>query len=163
MKKGIALFFAFVLILQSGFANGTLKRSTTVLVKTVGIIDSEQRTNSSFVIAQAVRDSEGNIVIAEGAPVITDVQMTSKRSVGRSGSVEVRLKSVNTVNGQTIDLIGGTIIQPKDIKGMVLGVGLGLGLTIAWPMLFFLFKKGDAAFILDGTIINGNPVTDYSF
>lgn len=163
MKKGISLFFAFIFVLQLGLANSTLKRSTPILVKTVGVIDSQQKTKSSFVIAQAVRDSGSNIVITEGTPVIADVKMKSKRFVGRSGSVEIILKSVSTVDSQNVILTGGTTIQPEDQKAFVLGIGLGLGLTIAWPMLFFLFKKGDTAVLLDGTVINGYPATDYSF
>ena len=54
------------------------------------------------------------------------------------------MNSVKSVDGQDIRLNGKYTKRVK-FTGKVLGIGLGVGLTIVWPMLAYLAKKGDPA------------------
>lgn len=163
--KRIGTFVCALLILsQTGFASGNLKKSAAVPVKSVSIVDSDEESTVKLIVAEDVKDSNGKIVIKSGTPVTADVQLTPRKSIGRSGAIDIKLSSVETVEGETIRLIGGTTVKPKDIRGKVLGISLGVGLaTPLVPMLFYMFKKGNPAVLPEGTIIYGNPVTDYTF
>lgn len=163
MKRIIATCLAFLMFFQIGYSNGMLKKSTTISVKNTETIDSQQKKSYQFVVSKDVKDSQGNVVIAEGASVAVDLNLKSKKSVGKSGLIDVKLKSVEAVNGEIIELTGGVTVKPDNSKGKVLGVGLGVGLTLFPLMLLYLIKKGDAAILPQNTTITGNPLMEYTF
>ncbi|HUH75254.1 MAG TPA: hypothetical protein VLZ75_12740 [Chitinophagales bacterium] len=163
MKKRIALFFAFTIIFQLGYANGILKNSSTIPVKNVVKIDSENFDKIyEFIVSKDIKDVNGTVLISEGSPVMVDIKIKNRKAVGRSGEIKVNLQSVEAVDGQVIELIGGTTVNPEDIKGKVLGIGLGVGLLLVWPMLLYLLKKGEAAVLDSNTTIIGKPIMDYN-
>jgi hypothetical protein len=162
VKKLSALIFAFTMIFQLGYANGILKRSSTIPVKNVQKIEgNNSKAVYEFIVAKDIKDNNGNIVIPEGSPVNVDLKIKNRKPVGRSGEVTVKLKSVEDINGQIIELIGETSVKPDDINGKVLGISLGVGLLILPPMLLYLLKKGEAAVLDSNTTILGNPIMDY--
>lgn len=144
-----------------GMANGILKRTTTIPVRVNDEINSQKSENIGFVVARDIRDTNNNVVIAERSPVIADVKLKKRKSIGKSGKIKVDLKSVETINGDVIELVGKLKVEPEDQKGKVLGVGLGVGLTILPIMLLYLIKRGNEAVTNSGTIINAQPVMDY--
>jgi hypothetical protein len=163
MKKTTALFFAFVMIFQFGYANGILKSTSTISVKNTEKIDSENSKRTyDFVVSQNIKDANGTILIAEGAPVKVDLRVESKRSLGKSGEIRVNLISVKAVDGQEVFMTGEVKDNPKDHKGKVLGISLGIGLTLLWPMLLYMLKKGETATLNSNTTITGKPIMDYN-
>ncbi|MCO5231752.1 MAG: hypothetical protein M9958_11435 [Chitinophagales bacterium] len=164
MKKISALFMAFLVVFQMGYANGILKSSTSIPIRNVESISSEsQNTVYEFQVIKDIKDSQGNIIIAEGTPVLVDLKVKKSKSIGKAGVVDIKLKSVETIDGKTVDLKGGIVIEPESSKGKVLGIGLGVGLLLTWPMLLYLIKKGDKAVLSENTTIIGNPIMDYEF
>ncbi|MCO5233340.1 MAG: hypothetical protein LC105_00345 [Chitinophagales bacterium] len=162
MKRLSALFMAFLMIFQMGYANGILKSSTSIPIRNVEAISSETKNATyQFQVIKDIKDSKGNVVITEGTPVLVDLKLKNRKSVGKAGVVDVKLKSVQAVDGQTIDLRGGVAVEPENIQGKVLGVGLGVGLFLFPLMLLYLIKKGDKAVLSENTTIIGNPIMDY--
>ncbi len=163
MKKVIALFFASTMIFQMGYANGILKSSSTIPIKNVEKIDGKNAKKTyEFVVSKDIKDNNGSVLISEGAPVMVDLKIKNRKAVGRSGEISVNLKSVEAVDGQLIELLGETSVKPDDQKGKVLGIGLGVGLLLFFPMLLYLLKKGDAAVMDSNTTILGKPIMDYN-
>lgn len=162
MKKATSLFFAFIMICHIGYADGILKSSSTIPVKNVEKIESQNaKSVYEFVVSKDIKDPNGKILIAEGSPVVVDLQTKKTKAIGRSGEIIIKLKSVEAVDGQEIELTGDISIKPEDIQGKVLGISLGVGLLLFPPMLLYLLKKGDTAVLDSNTTILGKPIMDY--
>ena len=152
MKKRSVLFLG-IFCLSTLFA-GVLKIGTMIPVKLLNAISSESAESPSFVIASNIIDENGKNLINEGTPVMAEVKKTKKRSIGRPGLLEVKFLYTQAVDGQNIMLNGISLQEGENKKGEVLGVSLGIGLTIFWPMLIYMVKKGESAQLENGMIFS---------
>ncbi len=141
MKKTISTFFLLVFITHIGYSNALLKRTTSIPVRLNEDLSSKEQKSAGFFVDKDIKDSNGKIVIPEGTEVLADVNLKKKKSVGKSGEILINLISVEDVNGNIIKLNGKYEVSPKDIKGKVLGVGLGVGLFLLFPMLLYLIPN----------------------
>ncbi|MBR1889958.1 MAG: hypothetical protein IJ816_04955 [Alloprevotella sp.] len=155
MKK-IAFFLSVLCIGLSATAQ-TLPNNTQVPVQFTSELSSKDTStfSSGIVVATDVKDNAGKILIKAGTPVVATLTSKKARGVGRPGMLEVEYVSTKAVDGTLIKLYGKTTQEGENRKGKVLGVGLGVGLTVLWPMLFYLCKKGGQAVIPAGMIVTG--------
>lgn len=108
-------------------------------------------------------DRNGKVLIKAGTPVELNAETTPAKGVGKPGSINLKFISTKSVDGQFIKLNGGYSAVGEDRKGKALGVGLGVGLFLLFPMLAYMAKKGGAAHIPSNTIVTNIPVLgDYS-
>jgi len=162
MKKITSFCLVFLMLFQIAFAGSVLRDGSAITVRSLDNLNSQEGATTGFVVEKDVMDNNGQVVIEAGAPVVVDIKLEKNKPVGRPGAITITLVSVQSKNGQVIGLRGGQTISPESSKGKVLGISLGLGLTIVWPMIFYLFKKGDAAFMPAGTTINGTINGSYN-
>lgn len=160
MKKR-SILFAGLFVYATLFA-GVLKVGTMIPIKLLNSISSESKESPGFVIASNIKDENGKNLINEGTPVTAEVKKMRRKTIGRPGSLEVKFIYTQAVDGQNIMLNGLFLQEGENKMGEVLGVSLGVGLTILWPMLIYMVKKGGSAQLGNGMIFsNITPLAEY--
>lgn len=106
-------------------------------------------------------NGNGDVLIRRGTPIELDAQVVRAKGVGKPGSVFLRCLTTQAVDGQVINLQGSYEKTGESRKGTALGVGLGVGLTVCWPVLFCLCIKGEQVVVPENTmihnvVVNGN-------
>lgn len=123
---------------------------------------SERISNISAIIENNVYDSSHErVVVKRGTPVNLSSQIVKAKGLGKPGSIRIDCLSTTAVDGQTINLIGGINVEGDDNKGVAIGCGVGLGVTILCPIgfLFFLIK-GENVEVPANTIIQNVVIND---
>lgn len=128
---------------SSGFIDATILNE----------VSSENEDKVLIQVSHNVIDANGRILIKEGTPIQCNIEKTKRKGVGKPGSIKITMNSVKSVDGQDIRLNGKYTKEGQNLQGKVLGIGLGVGLTIVWPMLAYLAKKGDPAIIGANTVV----------
>ena len=96
-----------------------------------------------------------NVVVRAGSiakGLVTRAEMA--KGLGKQGSIEVQIKSVVSVDGQLIPVVGNNIYQQGEDK-QTLAIVLGVVLC-----LLFLTMKGKNAEIPVGTTVDANTATN---
>jgi hypothetical protein len=109
-----------------------------------------QTAVGAFVPARVWRDVivDGNILIKGGTRATTKVaSITGRKVFGIKGKMSIAAVETTTVDGQTVFLTGG---YNKEGKSRM-GVSLGVGLLLLWPVLFV---PGKAAELPAGTVMD---------
>lgn len=153
MKK-ITLLTLITFSVLNIFAGGTLRNGTILIVTLTSDIKSESKTQPTFIVTNDVKDSNGNILISQGTPVLTETKTTKRKGVGKGGKIDIKFISTTSTDGQNILLNGTKNEEGESKRGKALGIGLGVGLALLPPMLAYMAKKGDPAEIKSGTIIS---------
>lgn len=159
MKKFIAVLFSAQIVLSpfyfsfSQTGRGILPHGAAVPVKFSKKLSSDDSQDVQAIVASDVVDSEGNKLIASGAPVEVSIAKTPSKSVGKAGSLAIAVKSTKAVDGQTIDLSGNQLVNGKNRSGAAWTL-TGVGCFVIPPFNFlFLLMKGRPAVIADTTIL----------
>ena len=167
MKTVICTSLAFLLCAGMPLWGHELRNGQPVQVRLTSPIDTKlakKKTNVQVtaIVEQDVR-AEGSDVtlIRRGTPIEMDAHVVRAKGVGKPGSVSLRCLSTQAVDGWQINLQGMLTQTGKSRKGTALGVGLGVGLTVCWPVLFCLCIKGEQVVIPENTmiynvVVNGN-------
>lgn len=151
--KTIATFFLVIFTFSNILAGGILKTGTPVIITSTSDIKSEIKSPPNFVVTTDVKDINGNILIKQGTPVNVEIKNKRRSGVGKPGEIDIKFISTTSSDGQTIMLNGSLHEEGENKKGKALGVGLGVGLLLLFPMLAYMAKKGGSAVIKSGTII----------
>ena len=126
--------------------------------------NSKSHIQPTAIIEKDVRNEDGKVLISRGTPVNFVCDTHKSKGMGKPGEVKLNFTSTTAVDGQEIALQGVYGVRGNDRKGVALGVGLGTGLTVLFPVGFFFFCiKGEPVTIPDGTIITGNIVVNENY
>jgi len=115
----------------------------------------------TVIVSSNIKDNLGNVLIKKVSLVFVEFQNKRRKVVGKPGEINLLLKSTNSVDGQIILLSGNYMVAGENLRGKVLGIGIGVGVLLVWPMLFYLLKKGGEAELPSNTMILGSIVSDY--
>ncbi|MBR5531835.1 MAG: hypothetical protein IKU59_00790 [Bacteroidales bacterium] len=153
-----------VLFCASAYANVPLGNGQIIPIMINDAVSSSEGGSASATVLTDVKSLQGDILISKGTPVILKIEKTSKKGVGKPGKVSINCISVNSVDGQAIQLNGNVTAEGKNKRGKALGLGLGLtftgfGAIIGLPCL--AIKGGDAV-IEQGTLINAQVMGYYN-
>lgn len=161
--KTIALFFLFTFSIPNIFSFGVLKSGTPVIIRLQNDIKSEKSEQPVFIVAADIKDLEGNLLIAQGTPVNAEFKSKKRKGVGKQGEIDIKFIFTTSTDGQIILLNGTAHEEGENLKGKALGVGLGVGLLLLFPMLAYMAKKGGSAQMKSGTIISSvTTISEYS-
>lgn len=159
--KGFCLFMAATTFNLSTFAAIPLRRGTQVPVRLVEKMSSKKSTTPNAIVDTDVKAADGTVVIKGGTPVNVESKVKKAKGTGKPGTINIKFVSTTAVDGTRIALEGSNVeVEGKNKRGVALGVGLGLGLTIVWPLLFVMCKKGGQA-VIDANTLYNNIYTAY--
>ena len=134
----------------------TLKAGTNIQLETVSAIYSETAQAGQMVDFKVTRDIKVDDVVVIPAGTIAKGQISraeKAKGLGKEGYVEVRIKSLQAVDGQEIYLTGGDIYQEGEDR-QTLAIVLGLVVCI-----LFLTMKGKNAQVPAGYEVNASVAT----
>lgn len=137
---------------------GMLQNGSPIFIRLLNTISSATKDEPNFVVNGDVKDGIGNILIADGTQVRTESTITTRKAIGRPGKIDIKFVSTTAVDGQFITLTGSKSYTAADKKGKVIGVAVGVGLLVVWPMLAYLAKKGDDIEVPAGTMLSNNVI-----
>lgn len=137
---------------------GMLQNGTPIFVKLLNNISSGSTDEPNFVVNGDVKDASGSVLIADGTQVKTEYKATKKKALGRPGTIEIKFISTTSVDNQFITVTGSKNYTAVDKKGKVIGIAVGVGLTLVFPMLAYLAKKGDDIEVSAGTMLTNNII-----
>jgi hypothetical protein len=149
--------FPLVMLMLVAFANMSFRVSpygevvlnagTLVPLETIGVITSQGLTAGQtidFKVRADVKVGE-KVVIAAGSIAKAQVtRVNEPKAIGKQGVVELQVKSVQSVDGKSINLSSGSVYKEGEDR---LGLSIGLGIFIC---LLFLLMKGKNAEIAPG-------------
>lgn len=150
--KTITIFFMLIFSISQVFAGGLLKSGISVPVTLTSDINSESKEQPTFIITSDIKDRAGNILIAQGTPVVTEANIKKRKGVGKPGLIDLKFISTTAIDGQVIMLNGTKHVEGENLKSKALGVGLGVGLLLFPPMLAYMAKKGGSAQMSSGLV-----------
>ena len=140
--KSVAFFMSLLVLFVSWTPPKpavVLKAGTNIPLETLSQISTATIAVGQIIDFRVTRDIVADDVIvieagsiAKGQVVRADVP----KAIGKPGFVEVKVTSVNAVDGQEVFLTGGNVTQEGDDKA-VIAIVLGVFLC-----LLFLLKKG---------------------
>lgn len=145
---------ATIFMTSTLMANGTLQNGTPISVRLQNVVSSSGGSEPEFVIAFDVKDPNGQTLIKEGTPVAVSNDIKKRKSIGKPGKIDVKFESTTTVDGQIVLLNGSKSFSAESKKGKVLGISLGVGIFLFWPMIAYLAKKGDDVTVQPSIITN---------
>ncbi len=124
--------------------------------------NKKTKQNAMAIVDRDVTDISGDkVLIRRGTPVQLSTTVVRAKGVGKAGAIKIDCMSTTAVDGQVVSLLGGLNLQGDDRKGAALGCGLGLGLTILFPVgFFFLCIQGENVEVPANTIIQNVVVND---
>ena len=168
MKKlFIIAAILFSSITTAAYAQKTkLVNGKAISIRITNEVSSKIKQNGSqdiyAIVDRDVVDNTGEtVLIRRGTPVQLASSIVKAKGVGKPGSIKIDCISTTSVDGQYISLQGGLNIQGEDRKGAALGCGLGLGLTVLFPVGFaFLAIQGENVTIPTNTLIQNVVVND---
>ncbi len=144
--------FPLVLLLIVSFANMSfrmnptgeviLNAGTIIPLETIGIISSENLTAGQIIDLKVRTDIKvgDKVVIVGGSIAKAQVTIVKQpKGLGKEGFVELQVKSVQTVDGKTVNLSSGSINKSGSDK-----TGLSIALGIFVCILFLLIKGKNA-------------------
>ena len=149
--------FPLVLLMLVSFANmsfrmkGTgevvLSSGTSIPLETISLISSADLQPGQTIDLKVRADVKVNNVVVIAGGSIAKAQVTKvniPKALGKEGAIELQVKSVQSVDGQTINLSSGSFGKEGQDR---LGVAIGLGVFVC---LLFLLMKGKNAEIAPG-------------
>lgn len=150
----MAIVMAALMTNLSVFAAGPLERGTTLAVRVTSQITSKMEGSPTAMVENDVKDKNGEVLIKRGTPVQLQIDRKRAKGCGKPGYVTVKCVSTTAVDGQTISLEGAVSKEGDSKKGLAIGLGVGLGVTVL-PFVGFAFLaiKGEQAVIEANTII----------
>jgi hypothetical protein len=119
-----------------------LNSGTTIPLETISLISSGSVQPGQTIDLKVRNDIKvgDKIVIAGGALAKAQVTKVSEpKALGKQGIIELQVKSVQAVDGQTINLSSGSFGKEGQDR---LGISIGLGVFVC--LLFLLLKGKDA-------------------
>lgn len=163
-KRIFALIMAVSMVNLSLLASTPLERGTSLSVRITSQITSKKSSTASAIVENDVKGKNGKIVIKRGTPVQLQLNKKSARGCGKAGYVSVKCISTQATDRQNITLEGNISDEGENRKGLAIGLGVGLGLTVLpFVGLAFLAIKGQNAVIESNTIIpNVFVMNDYT-
>ena len=157
LVKKTWLKFPLVLLMIISFANMSfriagagevvLSSGTTIPLETISLISSSDLQPGQTIDLKVRSDVKvgDKVVIAGGSIAKAQVTKVSEpKALGKQGIIELQVKSVQSVDGQTIILSSGSFGKQGEDR---LGISIGLGVFIC---LLFLLMKGKNAEISPG-------------
>ena len=132
-----------------------LKSGTMVAAQVVNTVTSANpHAQPQCIVLSDVEDKAGNVLIAAGTPIECSANIVKAKGAGKPGTIDLKCTSTQTVDGKHVPLSGGIQVVGRDKKGLALGLGLGTGFTILFPIgFFFCCIKGENAEIPASTIL----------
>ncbi len=160
-KPSVLLMLIAVLSLSFTTAGDkvVLPAGAQILLENVGVIESSFVTVGQVIDFKVVYDIkvDQKVVVKAGTIAKGQVQRVEKNGAfGKPGKIEVAIKSVTAVDGQTIYLTGGNLSEEGADK-QTLSIALGIFVCI---LCFFI--KGKNATIPPGTQLNATVATETS-
>ncbi|MES2519330.1 MAG: hypothetical protein V4585_14550 [Bacteroidota bacterium] len=135
----------------------TLSAGTPISLETVQTLTSDSVQAGQTVDFKVRNDIKvGDIVVIKAGSIakglVTRANMA--KGLGKEGQIEIQIKSVSSVDGQQIPVIGNNIYRQGEDK-QTLAIVLGVVLCI-----LFLTMKGKNAEIPAGTTVDANTATN---
>lgn len=162
MKKFLVIFAVILFSLTSYSQNNALKPGTTVYVKLMDVVSSDNLSGQvNAVVDLDVLDENGATLISAGTPVEIVVEKKKSGMIGRAGKINISYVGTTAADGQKITLTGNYKKEGKSRAGLSLGI-TGCGCFILPPFNFLaLLIKGGAVEIpanskLDGATVQTN-------
>lgn len=150
----MAVMMAVLMTNLSIFAAGPLERGTSLSVRLTSQVTSKKQGSPTAMVENDVKSKNGEVLIKRGTPVQLQIDRKRAKGCGKAGYVTVRCVSTTAVDGQNISLEGSVSNEGDNKKGLAIGLGVGLGLTVL-PFVGFAFLaiKGEQAVIEANTVI----------
>ncbi len=149
----ILLFFIYLSTLNSQAER--LDNGTQVTLVTKDVISSKYDLDGVVQILYDVCTPQGEVLIKSGTPVFYSVDRKKAKGVGRPGNLNINFISTTAVDGRVILLRGNKKIVGQSKKGLAIGLGVGLGVTVLPGIgLGFLGIKGKEAILPSEMVIN---------
>lgn len=140
-----------------------INNGQSISIRTTKSVSSKTKNpNVSAIVERDVKDISGEkVLIRRGTPIELTVNTQKAKGVGKAGSIDISFIATTAVDGQRISLLGGINSEGDNREGAALGCGLGLGLTVLFPVgFFFLCIKGENVEIPANTIIQNVIIND---
>lgn len=163
MKRLILMLVALMCVGALSAQDVKLYGGQNVPIRLMTDINSKSRTQPTphAIVDANIMDAKGeNIVIRRGTPVVMDIEIKRARGVGKAGYIKINCISTSSVDGQTINLIGSSLAQGDDRKGLAIGLGVSLGILVFPPCFFCLCIKGENVSIPQNTLFHNVVVND---
>lgn len=108
------------------------------------LVSSISASGANALVSADIRDASGNVVIAQGSHVQTQVDYRPARRIGRPAEATVKMISVTAQNGTTIPLSGEIVVKGQSKKGKAAGLTAGM-FFLYGPLNFLhlLHRGGD--------------------
>jgi hypothetical protein len=126
----------------SPYGEVILSAGTMIPLETIGTISSENLSSGETIDFKVRTDIKvgDKVVIAAGSIAKAQVSIVKQpKALGKEGFVELQIKSVQTVDGKTVNLSSGSISKSGDDKA---GLSIVLGIFVC--ILFLLIKGKNA-------------------
>ena len=164
LKRKLAIVMALLVLNLSMFASIPLDRGTALSIRITSQISSKSKVTPTAIVENDVKDRDSVILIKRGTPVQLQIDKKKAKGCGKAGYVQVKCVSTSAVDGQSIALEGSMDAEGDNKKGLAIGLGVGLGLTVLPGIGFaFLAIKGEQAVIPANTVIpNVFVMNDYT-
>ncbi|PRY86313.1 hypothetical protein [Mongoliibacter ruber] len=148
----LAIAFLNMSFVSKNYEGVKIPSGTIVSVENSSPISSQNLIvgqNIDFFVVDDVK-IDGKTVIRRGAPARAQVIRVQKaKGLGKEGSVEVEVRSVQAVDGSEVRLTSARIFEEGEDRQTA---AILLGVLVC---LLFLTKKGKDAVIAPGSIIDG--------
>lgn len=163
--------FPLVLLLIVAFANMSFRVSpyseviltagTMIPLETIGTISSENLSAGQTIDLKVRTDVKvgDKVVIAAGSIAKAQVTIVKQpKALGKEGFVELQIKSVQTVDGKTVNLSSGSISKSGDEKA---GLAIVLGIFVCILFLLITGKNAEipAGYQVDAVVASNITVT----
>ncbi|MBQ7856247.1 MAG: hypothetical protein IJ348_03930 [Alistipes sp.] len=168
MKRLLLLLTVlFVGLNASAAQKYELPNGQSVAVRITSDVTSKSKSQQTVtaIVERDVYDlKHEKVLIRRGTPITLATQIQRAKGMGKAGYININCLSTTAVDGQTIYLLGGLNVEGDDKKGAALGCGLGLGLTVLFPVGFFCFCiQGENVSVPANTMINNVVVNERYF
>ena len=149
-------FILIIAILSMSFTNPgkitvSLTAGTPIQLATMNSISSAKASVGQLINFTVVDDivAEGEVVIEKGSIATGQIERVNHaKGLGKAGFVEVRIKSVQTVDGQNVFLSDGNVYK-EGADNSTTAILLGVLICI-----LFLTMKGGEAYIPSQYVVN---------
>ena len=162
MKQLFTLIITLLCIGGASAQDYNLISGHNIPVRLTTAVDSGNRIHSTpaAIVDANIADTNGNILIRRGTPVVLGTETLSNRGLGKPGSIKIDCLTTTSVDGQTIYLQGGISAVGNDREGLAIGLGIGAGIVVFPFGLFCLCIKGEDAYIPSNTMMTNIVVDD---
>lgn len=158
MKKVLLIISLLIFVSVSVLGQNVISPTgKSCIVKITGKVESKKKYKAAGIghIVGDIYNHDNQLSIRNGTPVELTITTKKAKGMGKPGYIEIKTVSTKDINGNVVPLNGIFYKEGENRKGAALGCGLGLGLTVLFPVGFFFFCiKGENVAISGTTIVD---------